>query len=535
MKSRVFYILPLVLLASACGKSLQSAKPTAGPEALGPAPAPTPIGATANKIIGPNGELSWSPQGAISIGSSAPLEFSYELKIPFAHVYSAASVATRLLSPMACQGVQGIDKELPNRYANGEVPCGQIIDGQWKRLLSVSVDPFYDNHEGFDVYVTGANIPVYLSRQARQGIYVESDLGSRGEVSKYSSSKFGEDISVKFSPTGAAAQLELCANVPGGEVTAPNQVVNAKAWRKVWGYKASYDSNFTISPGVARFDYGRGCIAANFGWSGADLIPALNFSVTKAPFVSNASYSGLYIYINDWFLRMIDRVMAYFKVSLRQKLTAQVVREANQIIDRDVETGQWFTKVHGPELIARVNDRLSQQISKVVTRVGIPATVAQLKDLIKDNCRIRRFAGGTNWTNRIETVCREVVEKIEWRIEPFVADPQSQALGCYSHFANIHQSSAWWGKGCKFSSRFSIKIPVLWKDYVTEVHALLAAHVGLNQIPQEWVGHIQNLKLDGYTMMLLLEELERRGFSQVVPNDWQSQIPGILAELKQRL
>ena len=145
------------------------------------------------------------------------------------------------------------------------------------------------------------------------------------------------------------------------------------------------------------------------------------------------------------------------------------------------------------------------------------------------------MAGGATWTARMETVCRDLIDQVELRIEPFTVDAQSQALGCYSHFANIHQSSSWWGNACKFSSRFSVKIPALWKDYANDIHQLLAAHVGLNQIPAEWVPYLQYLKLDSFTLVLLVEELERRGFSQVVPNDWQSQIPGILAEIRQRI
>ena len=88
--------------------------------------------------------------------------------------------------------------------------------------------------------------------------------------------------------------------------------------------------------------------------------------------------------------------MSFFKVSMREKITAQIVREANQVIDRDIETGEWFTKVHGPELIARTNDHLSQQINRVVTRVGIPSSVAQLMDFAKRQLSYPPYGGWCN-------------------------------------------------------------------------------------------------------------------------------------------
>lgn len=494
---------------------------------------PNQVTVSENKISGPEGELSWS-----SISASEDIELSYQMKIPFGRVYKLASIATRVMSPFVCQWTPGVENESPLAYRTGEVPCGKFVDGNWKQIVNVPVEPYYDIVEGFQVYVSGANIPVLLSRSSRQGSYQESSLTTKSTVTQTSSASFGDDVSIRYVPQGTSARLEVCMNIPGATVTSSTQEVWAKAWKNVLGVKVSYDSTLTVNPGLASFDYARGCFAADLGWKGQSLSPAINFTTTQAPYLSNVSYAGLHLKINDWFLRLADNIMGFFKSSLRKSLTERIVRLANKMADQEIETGRWYTRVHGEEVLQKAGEKITQRINTIFTRVGVPSSTTAVRSLIADQCRLKKFAAPQEFTQRLETFCRDVINQIEIKIEPFAVDSASQQAGCYSHFARIHDSFSkdkWWNKQCQFGSSFSIRIPALWKDYQAELKQMLSSHIAGVNLPQDWQQALSQNNVDSYLLSLLLEEAEKQGYTQIVSSDWASRLPALLEQIRNRV
>lgn len=475
-----------------------------------------------------DGEVKWNPSE-----NGLPSSLDFEVKIPYGRVFGMSSKIVKGVLPFACQLVPGITNSSYSSYERGEIPCGGIVDNSWKQLLVVNVDPMSGKSDGFDYRTGGANFPVYLSRTQNSGDYTETDLDSKSSVSRRSSTKFGEDVSLRFNPSGQSAAIELCLNVPGATVRSTSQTVYAKASKKVIGIKLSYDSDFAVNPGQARFDYARGCFQIDLGYTGLISAPTVQLKTTKNPALSNASYAGLNIKIKDWFLRLIDNVMDFFKSSIRKKVQAQVVRSVNDMIDQDVETGRWFTKVHGEDLVREQGEKLTRQITKAVGRIGLPSSVADLKAQLKDRCRLKKLSVSPDWDQRLEEFCTRVIDGVEIEIEAFARDEDMAAKGCYSHMARLHDSDGkWWAQQCQFVSRFRVKLPAIDVDYLTELKLLVANLIAMDRIPEDWRAVLDDLNLDEATLAIVLEKLEERGYNQVNRGDLETIVAELLPQIR---
>ncbi|MBX3017344.1 MAG: hypothetical protein KF767_05600 [Bdellovibrionaceae bacterium] len=475
-----------------------------------------------------DGEVKWNPSS-----EALPSSLDFEVKIPYGRVFGMSSKIVKGVLPFSCQLIPGITNSSYKSYEKGEIPCGGIIDGNWKQLLMVNVDAMSGKSDGFDYRVGAVNFPVWLSRDQRAGDYNESDLDTKSSVTRRSSKHFGEDVSLRFNPSGSKAAIELCLNVPGSTVTSNRQTVWSKASKKILGIKLSYDSDFDINPGQARFDYARGCFQIDLGYTGLTSAPTVALKTTKNPALANASYAGLNIKIKDWFLRLIDNVMNFFKSSIRKKVQAQVVRSVNDMLDQDVETGRWFTKIHGEELVREQGEKLTRDITKAVNRIGLPASVADLKAQLKDRCRLKKLSVSPDWDQRLEEFCTRVIDQVEIEVEAFARDEAMAAKGCYSHLARLHDSNGkWWASECQFVSRFRVKLPTIDVDYLTELKLLVANLVAMDRIPDDWRAALDDLNLDEATLGLVLEELEKRGFNQVNRGDLETAVEEILKRLR---
>lgn len=474
-----------------------------------------------------DGEVSWNPL------NNNELSLEFEVKVPYRRVFKMSSQVVKALIPFTCQAIPGIMNSAVQSYKQGEIPCGGIIDNDWKQLLSITVDPMSGTSDGFNYFVTGTTIPVMISRAQNSGSYSESNLDSKSNETRTSSPQLGEDISLRYNPEGTKAQIELCMNVPGATVTSTRQSVNAKAWKNVLGVKVSYDSDFEINPGQARFDYARGCFAMDFGWMGKELAPQLNLKTTMAPQLSNAQYSGLNIKISDWFLRLADNVMDFFKFSIRSKVQEKMVGKVNSMLDSDVETGRWFTRIHGEERLQEVGRKVTQQIANSVARIGLPSSTEELRTQVKDNCRLKKMSISEDWTDRLEQFCKYVVSEIQIEIEPFHRDQDSAAKGCYSHMARLHDSqNKWWANECHFAVRFKVSLPLPFKEFTNELKLMIASQISVDRIPEAWQERLQELKIDEATLAIVLEQLEAQGLTQVTAGDLGQRAAPIIEQLR---
>lgn len=476
-----------------------------------------------------DGQVKWTPSA-----DGLPSSLDFEVKIPYGRVFDMSSKIVKGVLPFSCQLIPGITNSSYGSYVKGEIPCGGIVDQNWKQLLVVNVDPMSGKSDGFDYQVGAVNFPVWLSRDQRAGDYTESDLDSKSASrSRRSSKAFGEDVSLRFNPTGARAAIELCLNVPGTTVTSTRQSVWAKAAKKVLGIKLSYSSDFDITPGQASFDYGRGCFQIDLGYTGLTSAPTVALKTTKNPALANSSYAGLNIKIKDWFLRLIDNVMNFFKSSIRKKVQAQVVNKVNDMLDQDVETGRWFTKIHGEEMVRDQGEKLTREITKAVNRIGLPSSIDDLKAQLKDRCRLKKLSVSPDWDRRLEEFCARVIDQVEFQIEAFARVDELAAKGCYDYMARLHDSSGkWWAEECQFVSRFRVKLPAVDADYLTELKLLVANLIAMDRIPEDWRSALDDLNLDEATLGRVLEELEKRGYNQVNRGDLETVVAEILTRLR---
>ncbi|MBX2995532.1 MAG: hypothetical protein KF681_11945 [Bdellovibrionaceae bacterium] len=522
-KFTMLAFLGLMGLTTGCGPGFKTA------EVLEQTVSLSSVNGRDAKVQTQDGSLSWQTQ----ISSSVELQF--EMKVPYGRIHRLSSGLIRGLTPYTCQFIPGLMNSSPFAYNKGEIPCGAIIDQNWKQLAVIPVDPVMGNSDGFNYQVSGFNVPVWIARAQRAGTYAEANLDTKTVQSRTSSTVFGDDVSLRYAPSGSSARFELCMNLPGSTVTSNRQTISAKASKKVLGVKISYASDFDVDMGGVNYDYARGCFAADFGWQGSSLSPTLQLTTTQAPYLANAVHGGLKIYIRDWFLRLADNILGFFRSSLRVKAEKLGTSEANKVLDQDVETGRWFSKVHGEQTLATAAQKMTQQISKGLTRVGIPSSTNDVRAMIADSCRLKKLSGSQDWTNRVETLCRDLLEKIEVTVEPFSVDADSSGKGCYASFARVHESQGkWWASECQFSARFKIKIPLMYQDYQQELKLLLASRFSLDRIPDDWKNALEGYGVDELNLAEVLEELERQGYTQVTGGDWASRLQSVVAQIRAR-
>ncbi len=468
------------------------------------------------------GKLSWDH----TTDADGKVELSYDLKIPYGRVYSVLSNSLTYLLPQLQTPGQA--------YNSYEVPVGRIVDNSWKEMYVYNVENYEGVQSGYTITVDAFQVPVWLSRQTRQGIYTEDNLDAKSVIQKTSSAKWGDDISLRWTPLNGSAKLEMCMNIPGGALTVPQRSIHARARKKTWYGQFSVSSDFTVNAGRIDWDFGRGCFMA-YHMSLPDGQDLLQISATQAPYLSNVKYAGLTVRIENWLLRLVDNIMGWFNASFRKSLIKKVTNSVNNIADQDIESGKWFSKMYSDQVLNSYGQKLQASLHKSTRRIGAFLNSEDLHKLIQDNCRLLKFTHSEVWTAKHQKFCDELAESIELSIDPMAADPDSQALGCYARFANVRSQGQWWAKQCHFDVRFSIKVSVGVKDYLDEIHDILKAQIAKTRIPEEWKALLKEKKVDEYLLNLALEEAEKRGYKDMDINTLRAQLPTWIEAVKTRL
>lgn len=527
-------ILPLLLL-SACSQNFHTFEQLnpqeESSELLQEENPGTVVAVSSDHLVTDSGELKTSQ----NVMADQSTEFDIKMDIPFGRVYSALSSVIRDSIPKICKLTPDIYSGNSDAYKVGEVPCGTPYSEHWKKIADISIDEF--NKSGStETKVWGFSLPILLSRTQYQGYYKEARLDNRSEQNLLSSKALGEDISIRYSPDGQSSRTELCLNIPGVAVRAPEVNVKARVRKKILGVRVSKTADFGVNPGQARYDYGRACFALDLGWTRAGV--ASKLIATEKPYLSGAKHEKFNIKIKDWFLKVVDKVMSFFKKSIRTKIMKQVRSTVNKIVEQDIETGAWFTRIHGDELLEKGGKKFNQKAREVIARIASPSNKEEVKEMISDSCRLLKF-GSEKWNDRLEFFCADVIDQLDFRIEPFSVDAKSRELGCYDYFANIHMTEIkgnpqWWSSQCKFSMKIKVKVPSVWSEYAKELQEVLKSHIDQEQIPEEWIEKMEELKLSSYKLNLILKELEARGIRHINEHDWRTTIPDLIAKLREQ-
>jgi hypothetical protein len=479
------------------------------------------------------GKLDWDD---VKINNDN-VELVYDLQIPFGRVYKTVSKVMDLMTPRLCESMNSTGQN----YRAGEVPCGRIIDNNWKELTVVNIERSESVNSGYNVTVDAFNVPVWLSRTTRQGNYVERDLDVRRDVQKTSSAQFAKDLSLKWTPSNNAVKMEMCMNIPGGTLTAPKFNVNARARKKTWYGHFSTSSGFEVTPGSATWEFGRGCFEVNYIHAQGMEDSQLVLKTTKAPYLSGVQYKGLNIRIKDWFWRLVDNIMSIFNASIRKSIIKKFSNSVNNMADRDVESGQWFSKVYSDEVLRKQGDKLHSRIRQVIQRTGGLMNGGNVKSLLRDNCRLIKFSKHPLWDQKHQAFCTSILQNLEISVDPLHRDEESQQAGCYDSFANIHATKTasgedkWWSKKCKFSARFTIRMSQSAKDYLDEIHDLLLQQIDEARIPADWKNILDSFQIDEMALNLVLEEAEKKGLEALSAEDLRKQLPSLIEQVKQKL
>lgn len=442
--------------------------------------------------------------------------FETTVEIPFGIVYDALSVATKFVAPYACQwrGVQ-FEQNPANVYSRNEIPCGKLLSNGYKQVIQIDIPEQRQEKNGTMTSIGGVSIPVWISRFQYSGTYQEARLDSGTVENIQSSPNFGDDISIRFEPDNMSGKIHLCAALPGVEVTTPPQRVKAKASYKALGVKVGEATNFDVTFGKAKFDYVRGCLATQITFDPGSLIPQFNLQVTEKPKVSGASHWGLNIETNSWWQKMLDEVFSWFRASILDKVTKLANREINKYIENDLKTGEWFSKAQGEEALDDISRQINQSVVRTMRSTGIPLTTTEMRSYLYRQCDLIPFVQNLPISTR--EICRRAVDSVNIGFIPFYRDATLQARGCYSAYANIHQTRnsngqyKSWAKDCKFSMKLQAQLKVGLTDQEKLVlNQLLASFKNL----PAWISAIRqqlNLKEEHEQLLLLaLAEASKR-------------------------
>lgn len=499
------------------------------------APSESVMSSFEDKVSSDEGEISWE-----SKANGQGATFTYDLKIPYGRLYTVASRVVDFISPRTCQNINSLQSDHHSKYNGGEVPCGKIIDDQWKELVAFDFEETATVKSGYTITVKPFQFPVWLHRTSLSGVYTESDLEFKQQIPKTSSQKFAQDISVKWTPTGKGLNMGLCLNIPGGRLSAPTRTVYANAKKKTWYGKFSATSGFEITPGSATWEYGRGCFAIDLDTANLSDVGAVKVVATQAPYLHKLTYSGLKIKITNWILRLIDNILSIFNASIKKAVIKKVSSTINQIADKDIETGAWFTQVSADKMLQEQGAKIQAELLDVMQRTNLPMKSLQVKKFLKDKCRLLKFSKSEKWTQKHHVFCADLIDDLRIEILPFHRDQSSADKGCYDHYANIHSSKnadgvkKWWAKECKISTRFSIHISENAVGYIEELHDLILEHIDSSQIPERWQSLLDKYKINADALHLVLEELEKRGIEELEDLRLESELPSVLAEIQNK-
>ncbi len=300
-------------------------------------------------------------------------------------------------------------------------------------------------------------------------------------------------------------------------------------------------STFEVKPGELQWDLGRGCFSANYIKSEGANESALTFRALQAPYLQAAVYKGLSVRIGNWFLRLIDNILALFNASIKKSVIKDINNTVNTLIEEDIESGKWFSKVYTEEILNDLGERVHARIRKAANRMGGLVDMDHVRDLIDDNCRLMKLSKSPQWTEKHRQFCDEVVNTLHITLAQEFGDESSREAGCYEYFANIHEvkdaqgNKKWWAEKCKFKVRFSIKMSSNARQYYQELRDILLNEIDELRIPERWEALLKKYDIDEYALNFLLKELEERGHSEVELELLEAQLPALIEQIKLKM
>jgi hypothetical protein len=423
----------------------------------------------------------------------------------------------------ACQWAPHLISDIPERYFDGEVPCGMVGDQQlMKTIYQVNLPPLEFEMDGWIYAVDKGAVDVSISRSTLNGPVSDTDLNSLTVVERQSSILFGDDIRIQ----NDGRLLTVCTRTPG------LSIVLHYGSRTVHGYKIK-NPKVTFEEPYAPIDQGSSYLNSRSCFS----MKLDNPAVINA---AKVEIQGLAVGPEPKPANQAEAKIAAFDM---QHIHEQLMKDQIHLADgleSAMDSGEWAPRLMAEHFTLNVGRHIATRATSVLERVGTPLLLTTLRNELRDRCHILEmdYEGHYNlWTDNMRGFCQDHIDKVGLEVIPLDVDQKQQKIGCYSGSADIadlitpENLKRWWTRRCRLNERLNLTLPDEVNSYQHEFEVLLGL---LGRVPatHAWDVQLEKQEIDGYEFWQVLDQLQHQGQHQLAEQDWNGTVPEALAAVR---
>lgn len=384
------------------------------------------------------------------------------------------------------------------QYECGEIPYGDIINANTKKVFEFNVERQKGKTSGVEYSVDGLSIPLFASRKQNSGTASISHLNVGKKVKFKTSTQYLKHSFIKLVPTENELYTSVCSFVPGFRISSSVLKTKGEFKKKHWGFiPLRAEAQVEVDPGYLDFDHAEIC--GSFKTSISDSFkPTVELVNVKIPRFANLKNVGLKTKVNvdaKGFLAFINGITKIFGYNIEKKIADAanksiqdtVKDELDKIREGDVKSGAYFSKIVDAQLFDKI-------------------VVKDIDTALKRKLAQNGPGHPINLGHRLEAACLSVGSKLDDALGPlfaklcrdsfkldvglFLTDPVSLEKGCYSHYFNPgarkdkNGKLHWWAKTCEVQNRVSLTVPKLMVP-IYDCLAELTRHGNFDDLPDE--------------------------------------------------
>jgi hypothetical protein len=355
----------------------------------------------------------------------------------------------------------------PNEYRCGELPFGEIINADKKKILEIPLAAMNGADGGLSYHLDAAKIPIYLNRAQSGSVISISDLTSKQTQFHYGSQGFTDDVFLKLNPQGGKMSLSVCMALPG--------IKGYSEKTRLSGYIVQdipllpdirSDLLIDVDPGWVELRAAKLCSELSVEVDKANLL-VIKLVKVDIPKDICTSYAGLTVDVNaqlSGLWAFVNNILKVFRVDLEKMIAAEVKKQVIQLTQKEatvttetIESGKWISDLlasgYLENAVTQVSDRLRTEMIKNGWLDLMSAESLQVSCMSAfQHLGLDSLIGPEAFK-----VCA-LVPKLE--ILPFQDDGTSRQMGCYSHYFSITEdipSGAWWADSCRIKNKILFK------------------------------------------------------------------------------
>ncbi len=424
-------------------------------------------------------------------------------KCPAAKLLVPLRTACETAIPQICSRL-GLPASPADQYKKGELPCGKIVDGNWKQVHIYKLPKIKESENGIKIKVDSFDIPIYLSRQQRQGRYVEADLDGQKPVQKLSSLEFMKDVSVRYVPYEDKSYFQVCFNIPGADISTPKVKFKGKAKKKIGHFGHIHaDAKMEGKFGDAKFDYARSCVTAFIKLDEKTLKPVIEIKEIQKPVFSNVDLGEVKIKFKSWLAKLTNKILKVFSVNLEEIISKVADDKIEKFEKKEVESGKWVLRVLKGKVHTNLSTVLTEKISQQVYDKGDVLTFSSLNNKLRKQCeKISSLVPASSQAQDFFANCDDFFSRVKLQFAPFHRSDDMEAMKCYDYLAPLYGTKdaqgkkKWWAKDCQFSMQVYAQFPGDLEKYKDSLIALLMTFRDSDEWPTSVSGVLNKLNID---------------------------------------